>query len=121
MLPISSLSSSVYSLISDSFCSISLSSFQIVSKVLLPLACLPFYYLQFLFNLLQYSSLYLLSDHSNSFFAVNCPGSSSLLNISSSPFCYLISFISCWYSFSNSSTTFFVFSKFSISFQDCTR
>ena len=53
----------------------------------------------------------------NSFFTVNCPGSSSLLNVPSSLSCYLTSSMFCWYSFSNSSNTLFVFSKFSISSQ----
>ena len=113
MLPISSLSSSVYSLISDSFHSIFSSSSQIVSKVL-PLACSPFHCLQFLSNLPQYSLLYCLSNYLNSFFAINHPGSSPLLNVPFSLSCYLTSSISHQYSFSNSSTAPFVFSKFSI-------
>ena len=114
MLSISSSSSSVHSLISDSFHSISSSSFQIVSKVLLSLAHPSFYHLQFLSNLPQYFSLYCLSDHPNSFFAVNCPSSSPLLNISSSLSCHLISSVSHQYSFSNSLTALFAFFKFSI-------
>ena len=114
MLSISSSSSSVHSLISDSFCLISSSSSQIISKVFLFLACPPFHYLQFLSNLPQYSLSYLLSDHLNSFFAVNCPSSFSLLNIPSSLSYHLTSSISYQYSFSNSLTAPFVFSKFSI-------
>ena len=117
MLSISSSSSSVYSLISDSFCLISSSSSQIISKVFLSLACPPFHYLQFLSNLPQYSSSYLLSNYPNSFFAINCSGSSPLLNVPSSLSCCFTSFIFCQYSFSNSSTAPFVFSKFSIPFQ----
>ena len=114
MLPILSLSSSVHSLISNSFYLISSSSSQIISKVFLSLPYPPFHHLQFLSNLFQYSPSYLLSDHPNSFFAVNHPGSSSLLNVPSSLSCHLTSYISYWYSFSNSLTTSFVFSKFSI-------
>ena len=114
MLPISSSSSSVHSLISGSFCLISSFSSQIISKVLLPLACPPFHCLQFLSNLPQYSLLYLLSNYLNSFFAINCSSSSSLLNIPSSLSCCLIFSIFCQYSFSSSSTASFVFSKFSI-------
>ena len=113
MLSILSLSSSVYSLISNSFHLISFSFSWIVSKVLLSLPCSPFHYLQFLSNLFQYSPSYLLSDHPNSFFAVNHPGSSSLLNVPSSLSCHLISSIFYWYFFSNSSTAPFTFSKFS--------
>ena len=114
MLPISSLSSSVHSLISDSFCLVSSFSSQIVSKVLLPLPLSPFHCLQFLSNLPQYSLSYLLSNHLNSFFVVNYPGSSSLLNIFFFLSCHLTSSISYWYSFSNFLTTPFAFSKFSI-------
>jgi len=57
---------------------------------------------------------YLLSDYPNSFFAINHPSSFLFLNISSFFFCYLISSISYWYSFLNSSTVSFAFSKFSI-------
>ena len=117
MLPIFSLSSFVHSLISNSFCSISSSFSQIISKVLLFLVCSSFHCLQFLSNLPQYSSLYCLSNYLNSFFVVNCPGSSSLLNVLSFFFCCLTSSMFYWYFFSNSSTTPFVFSKFSIPFQ----
>ena len=117
MLSISSLFSFVYSLISDSFCLIFFFSSQIVSKVLFLFPCSPFHHLQFLSNLLQYSLSYLLSDHPNSFFAVNCPGSSLFLNVFFSLSYYLISSIFHWYSFSNSLTAPFAFSKFSISFQ----
>ena len=117
MLPISSLSSSVHFLIFNSFYSISSFSFQIISKVLFPLACSPFHHLQFLSNLPQYFLLYYLFDYPNNFFAINCPGSFPLLNVPSSLFCYLTSSISYQYSFSNSSTAPFAFSKFSISSQ----
>ena len=110
MLLISSSSSSVHSLISEFFCLISFSS-SIISKVHLLFS--PFHLFQFHSNLPQYSLLYLLSDYLNNFFAVNFPGSSPLLNIPSFLFCLLTSSISCWYSFSNSSTASFAFSKFS--------
>ena len=74
MLPISLLSSSIYSLISDPFCLIPSSSSWIVSNVFLSLTCPPFHYLQFLSSLTQYSSLYLLSDYPNNFFAINLSG-----------------------------------------------
>ena len=112
MLSISSSFSSVYSLISDSFCSISSFSSQIVSKVLFSLPFSSFDCLQFLSNPPQYSSLYLLSDYLNSFFAINYPGSSSLLNIFSFLSCYLTSFMSHQYSFSYSLTASFTFSRF---------
>ena len=114
MFPISLSFSFVYSL-SLEF-SFSLFSF-IVSIVLCSFAFLPFHYLQFLFNLAQYSLSYLLSDQPNSFLAINYPGSSSLLNILSFLFYFLTSSIFCQYSFSNSSTAFFAFSKFSFSSQ----
>jgi len=113
-LPILSLSSSIHFLIFDSFHSISFFSSQIISKVLFPLAHSPFYYLQFFFNLSQYFLLYCLFDYPNNFFTINCPGSFSLLNVLFSLFCYLTSFMSYQYFFSNSSTTPFAFSKFSI-------
>ena len=116
MLPNSSSSSSMHSLTSDSFCSISFSFSWIISKVL-PLAHLPFHCLQFPSNLPQYSLLYCLFDHPNSFFTVNYPGSSPLLNIPSSLFCHLTSSMFYWYFFLNSSTTPFIFSKFFIPFQ----
>ena len=111
MLPISSSSSSVHSLISEFFCPISFSSL-IISRVCLFFS--PFHLFQFHSNLSQYSSSYLLSDYPNNFFAVNLPSSSPLLNVPSSFSCLLISSISYWYFFSNSSTTFFTFSKFSL-------
>lgn len=49
----------------------------------------------------------------NSFFAVNLPGNSSLLNISFSCSCFLTFSMFCWYFFLNSLTVFFIFSKFS--------
>ena len=76
-----------------------------------------FYFFQFLSSLSQYSWLYHLSDHLNSFLAMNLSGNSSLLNIPSSLSCQFISSMSLQYSFSNSSTAFFVFSKFSLSSQ----
>ena len=114
MLPISSLSSFIYSLISEFFCSI-FSSSSIVSKVRLLFP--PFYLFQFYSNLPQYSSSYLLFNHLNNFFAVNLSGSSSFLNVFFSLSCLFTSFISHQYSFSNSSTTSFAFSKFSFLFQ----
>ena len=113
MFPISLLSFFVHSLSSKFSCLISSSFSFIVFIVLCPLALSSFHYLQFLSNLAQYSSSYLLFDQPNSFLAVNCPSSSPLLNVLSFLFCFLTSFISHWYSFSNSSTTFFAFSKFS--------
>ena len=116
MFPILLSSTSVHSLSSELFCFISSSSF-IVSMVLCPLVLSPFHHLQFLSNLAQYSLSYLLSDHPNSFFAVNHPGSSPLLNISSSLFCHLTSSMFCQYSFLYSSTACFTFSRFSLPFQ----
>ena len=109
MLPISSSSSSVYSLISKFFCLISFFSL-IVSKVCLLLP--PFHCFQFHSNLPQYSLLYLLSDYLNNFFTVNFPGSSFFLNVLSSLSCLLMFSISHQYSFLNSFTTPFSFSKF---------
>ena len=114
MFPISSSSSSVHSLSPKSSCPISSSFSFIVSIVLCPLAFSSFHHLQFLSNLAQYSLSYLLSDQPNSFFAINCSGSSPLLNVPSFLFCLLISFISCQYFFLNSSTASFVFFRFSI-------
>ena len=108
MLPISLSSSSVHSLTPDS------SSFLIVSMVLCPLVLPPFHHLQFLSNLAQYSSSYLLSDHPNNFLAVNRPGNSPLLNVPSSFSCFLTSSISRWYSFSYSSIASLAFPKFSL-------
>ena len=99
MLPISSSSSSIYSLISKFFCSISSSS-SIISKVCLLFS--PFYLFQFHSNLPQYSLSYLLSNHPNNFFAINLPSSSSLLNILSSLSCLFISSISRQYSLRSS-------------------
>ena len=112
MFSISLLSFSVYSFIPKFFCSISSFSSFIVSIVFCSLSLSPFHLLQFLSNLAQYSLSYLLSIHPNSFFAVNHPGSSSLLNISSSLSCHLTSSISCQYSFLYSSTASFTFSRF---------
>ena len=118
MLPILS-SSSVHSFIPEFPCLIS-SSFLIVSSVVLLLPgwfffyWLPFHLFQFLSNLPQYSWSYFLSVYPNNFFAVNLPGNSSLLNISSSLSCFLMSSISHLYSFSNFSIIFLVFPKFSL-------
>ena len=117
MFPISLLSSSVYSLILDFFYLISFCSFFIISIVLCPFSLPPFHLLQFLSNLAQYSSSYFLSDHLNNFFTINLPGNSLLLKVSSSLSCFLISSMSCWYSFSNSSTAFFALPRFSFSSQ----
>ena len=75
---------------------------------------LPFHRLQFFSILPQYSWSYRLSDHPYSFFAVNLPGSSPRWNVSSSRSCCATSSMSRRYSFSNSSTTSFAFSKFSL-------
>ena len=99
MFPISLSSSSVHSLSLELFCSIFSFSSLTISIVLHPLVCPPFYCFQFLSSLPQYFSSYHLSDHPNSFFAINCPSSSSLLNVPSSLFCHLTSSMSCWYSF----------------------
>ena len=117
MFPISSSSSSVHSLISYFSCSISSYSSFIVSIVLCPLALPPFHLLQFLSNLIRYSSLYFLSNHPNNFLTINLPSNSSLLKVPSSLSCLLTSSMSYQYSFSNSSTTSFAFSKFSFPFQ----
>ena len=109
MLPISSLSSSVHSLTPKFSWSISSSSSSTGSRVPLSFYHSPFYCLQFLSNLPQYSWLYLLSDYPNSFLAVNLPGNSSLLNVPSSCSCLTTSFISHRYSFSNSLITSFAF------------
>ena len=108
MLPISSLSSSVHSLTSDSF-----SSSLIVSIVLLFLGRPFFHHLQFLSNLPQYSSSYSLSDHPNNLFAINLPGNSPLSNIPSSLSCHFTSSVSLLYFFSYSFIASFAFSKFS--------
>ena len=92
-------------------------SFFIISIVLCPLALPPFHLLQFLSNLAQYSLLYFLSDHPNNFLAINLPGNSPLLKVPSSLSCLLTSSISCWYSFSNSSTTSFALPRFFFSSQ----
>ena len=112
-----SLFSLFYSLSPDSSWLISFSSFLIVSIILYSLIGPPFQHLQFLSNLVQYSSLYLLSVHLYNFFAVNFSSKSSLLNIPFSLFCFQIFSMSCWYSLPNSSTTSFVFPRFSISSQ----
>ena len=112
MFPISLSSSSVHSLSLELSCSISFSFSFIVSIVLCPLICSPFYCCQFLSSFPQYSLSYHLSVHPNSFFAVNCPGSSFLLNVPFSLSCCFMSSISLLYSFSYS-IAFFAFSKFS--------
>ena len=116
MFPISLSSSSVYSFIPKFPCSISSSSSLIVSIILCPLFLPPFYLLQFLSNLAQYSSLYLLSVHPNNFFAINFPGNSPLWKVLSSFSCLLMSSISLLYSLSYSSIASLVFSKFSSPF-----
>ena len=113
MFPISLSSSSVHSLISDFFCSISFCFFFIISIVFHSLALSPFYLLQFLSNLIQYFSSYFLSNYPNNFLAINLPGNSLLLKIPFSFSCLLTSSMSYWYSFSNFSTTSFVLSRFS--------
>ena len=103
MFPILLSSSSVYSLSPEFFCSISSSSFFIVSIVLHSLTLPSFYCLQLLSSLPQYSLSYCLSDYLNNFFTINHPGSSSLLNVPYSFSCYLTSSMSHQYSFSYSS------------------
>ena len=117
MFSISLSFSFVHSLSSGFFCLISSFSSFIVSIVLCSLALPSFHHLQFLSNLVQYSSSYLLSDQPNSFLAINHSSSSSLLNVLFFFSCFLIFSISYWYSFLNSSTAFFAFSKFSFSSQ----
>ena len=117
MFPISLSSSSVHSLSLKLSCSISSSSSLIVSIVLRSLICPPFHHFQFLSSLSQYSLSYCLSDHPDSFFAVNHSGSSPLLNVPSFLSCRLTSSMSCQYSFSYSSTASLVFSRFSLPFQ----
>ena len=110
------LSFSVHSLSSEFSCLISFSSSFIISIVLCSFALSSFHYLQFLSNLAQYSLSYILSNQPNSFFAINCSGS-SLLNVLSSLSYLLIFFISHQYFFLNSLITSFAFSRFSILFQ----
>ena len=117
MFSILSSSSSVYSLSSELSCLISSSSSFIVSIVLCSLIFSSFHCFQFLSSLPQYSLLYCLSDHPNSFFVVNCSGSSPLLNVPFSLSCCLTSSMSCWYSFLYSLTASFAFSRFSLPFQ----
>ena len=104
-------SSSVYSL-TPKFSS-SVSSFSVIVSIFLSPDHFPFHHLQFLSSLPQYSWSYLLSDHLNSFLAVNLPGNSPLLNVPSSCSCLATSSISHQYSFLNSLIASFVFSKFS--------
>ena len=113
-MSILSSSSFVYSLTSDFSSPIS-SSFAIIS-IFLPPDHFPFYYLQFLSNLFQYFWSYLLSNHPNSFLAINFPGNSSLLYVLSLHSCLVTSSISCRYSFLNSSIASFAFFKFSFPF-----
>ena len=112
MLPIFLSSSSVHSLTLDLS-----SSFLIVSIVLLFLGRPPFYCLQFLSNLPQYSLSYFLSDHPNNFFAVNLSGNSPLSNIPFSLSCWFTFSMSHQYSLSNSSIASFAFPRFSLPFQ----
>jgi len=88
----------------------------IFSKALLLFPYFSFHCLQFLFSLLQYSWLYLLSDYPNSFLTVNLSGNSPLLNTPSYS-CLAMSSWSHWYSFLNSSIASFTFFKFSLPFQ----
>ena len=113
MFSISLLSFSVYSFIPKFFCSISSSFSFIVSIVLHSLSLSPFHLLQFLSNLVQYSLLYLLSNHPNSFLTMNLPGNSPLQNVPSSFSCLLTSFMSLLYSLSYSSIVSLAFSRFS--------
>ena len=115
MLSILSSSSSIHSLTPEF--SFLISSFSTIVSIFLSLDFFPFHHLQFLSSLLQYSWLYLLSDHPNSFLAINLPGNSPLLNISSSCSCLATSSMSRRYFFSNSSIASFAFFKFSLPFQ----
>ena len=109
--------------LSSSFCPLSyplihlaqlFSSSLIVSIVFFFLGCPPFYHLQFLSNLPQYSLSYFLSDHPNNFFAINLPGNSLLSNIPSS-LSYRFTFsMSCRYSLLNSLIASFAFPRFSL-------
>ena len=117
MFSISSSSFSVYSLSPKFSCSISFFFSFIIFIVLCSLTLPPFHCLQFLSSLPQYSSSYCLSNYPNNFFAINCSGSFSLLNIPSSFSCCLMSSMSCQYSFSYSSIASFTFSRFSFSSQ----
>ena len=113
MSPISSSSSFVYSQTPD-FSSLASSSSRIVFIVPLLAGFLPFYHLQFLSNLPQYSWSYHLSDHPNSFLAVNLPSNSPHWNVPSSHSCYAISSMSRRYSFLNFLIASCVFFKFSL-------
>ena len=113
MLSISSSSSSVHSHTPDFSFSTSFSS-GIVFIVPLLAGFLPFYHLQFLSNLPQYSWSYCLSNHLYSIFAMNFPGNSPHWNVPSLCSCCATSSISHRYSFSNSSIASFAFSKFSL-------
>ena len=117
MLSILSLSFFVHSLTFKFSCLVSSSFFLIVSKILLSFAYPLFQCLQFLSSLLQYSSLYFLSDYPNNIFAMNLPGNSSLLKLFFSLFCQFTSSMSCQYFFLNSSIVSFVFSRFFLSSQ----
>ena len=112
MLPISFLSSFVYSRTSDFSSSVSSSS-GIVFIVRLLTGFLPFHCLQFLSNLPQYSWSYRLSVHPYNIFAMNFPSNSPHLNVISSHSCRTTSSMSCQYSFLNSLIASFAFSKFS--------
>ena len=114
MFPISSSSSSIYSLSPEPSYSISFFSSFIVSIVLHSLVLPPFHCLQFLSNLVQYSLSYLLFNYPNNFFVMNYSGNSSLLNVPSSFSYFLTSSISCQYSFSYSSIAFLAFFRFSL-------
>ena len=110
-MPIS-LSSLSHSLSPDSSWPISSFSSLIISIILCPLIGPPFQHLQFLSNLAQYSSSYLLSIYLYNFLAVNLSSNSSLLNVPSSLSCLLTSSISLLYSFSNSFIASFAFPRF---------
>ena len=114
MLPISSLSSSTHSRISNFSSSVSSSSSGIVFIVLLLTGFLPFHRLQLFSNLPQYSWSYRLSDHLYNIFAMNFPGNFPRRNVPSSRSCLAISSISHRYSFLNSLIASFAFSKFSL-------
>ena len=114
MLPILSSSSSVHSRTPNFSSSTSSSSSGIVFIIPFLASFLPFYRLQFLSILPQYSRSYCLSDYLYNFFTMNLSGSSLHWNVPFSCSYHATSSISRQYSFSNSSITSFAFSRFSL-------
>ena len=88
MLPILSSSSSVHSLTPEF--SFLIFFFSVIVSIFLSPDHFPFHRLQFLSSLPQYSWLYLLSDHLNSFLAVKSPWQFS------SSKCFFFMFLSCY-------------------------